>query len=183
MAAEKSIDASRLEGFSLIWKSMLAYGLWFILRNSFTKITFLIPFWNSFNDLIASWYIGLSAWTLGLMGHPTRFNTRNLLIEGTNGLYAGNHCLGISAGFIFVFIILLLKGTWKAKLSYISFGIVVIFLINWFRIVGLAFMLKYGSKAFFHFNHSYTYLVMVYGIIFLMIIYFLNSFSKRYFQR
>ena len=105
MAAEKSIDASRLEGFSLIWKSMLAYGLWFILRNSFTKITFLIPFWNSFNDLIASWYIGLSAWTLGLMGHPTRFNTRNLLIEGTNGLYAGNHCLGISAGFIFVFII------------------------------------------------------------------------------
>lgn len=183
MSNDNALGSSRMEGFSLIWKSMLAYGLWFIIRNAFTKISLLIPFWNSFNDLIASWYVRLSAWTLGLLGHPVRYNTRNILIEGTSGLYAGNHCLGISAGFIFVFIILLLKGSWKAKASYIVFGLVVIFMINWFRVVGLAFMLKYGSKAFFHFNHSYTYLVMVYGIIFLMIIYFQNSFSKRYFQR
>ncbi len=182
MDDKKALSASKLEGFSLIWKSMLAYGLWFVLRNAFTKIGFLIPLWNSYNDWIASWYVELSAWTLNLLGNPVRFNTRNLLIEGTSGMYVGNHCLGISAGFIFVFIILLLKGNWKVKLSYVSFGLLIIFFINWFRIVGLAFMLKYGSKAFFHFNHSYTYLVMVYGIIFLLIVYFQNTFSKRYFQ-
>ena len=162
---------------------MLAYGLWFVIRNAFTKITVLVPIWWRWNDAVASLYIKLSAWSLNLIGHPVRYNTRNIFIQGTEGLYVGNHCLGISAGFIFIFIILLLKGNWKAKLVYILFGLCVIFAVNWFRVIGLVFMLKYGSKAFFHFNHSYTYLVLVYGIIFVLIIYFQNIFSKRYFLR
>lgn len=170
------------EGLALIWKSMLAYVLWTVIRLSFTHLAFLSPIWYSINDFFATLYIQLSSWSLGLMGHPVLFNTRNIIIQGTQGIYVGNHCLGISAGTIFVIIILLLKGPRKAKLVYSAFGLSVIFLVNWFRVVGLVFMLKYGSKAFFHFNHSYTYLALVYGIIFILIVYFQNTFSNRYFQ-
>lgn len=175
--------SSNKEGLALIWKSMLAYGIWTVVRLIFTRVAVLVPYWTIYNDFVASTYIKISAWTLNLLGHPVRYNTRNILIQGTEGLYVGNHCLGISAGTIFILIILLLNAPWKAKLSYGIIGLAVIFVVLWFRVVGLVFMLEYGSKAFFHFNHSYTYLVVVYGIIFTLIVYFQNTFSKRYFQR
>ena len=182
MDKSDSKNNTKTEGFSLVWKSMLAYGIWFLIRNAMTKIEVFAPFWNNLNDQVASMYVSISAWTMALLNHPVRFNSRNILIEGSPGLYVGNHCLGISAMVIFILIILLLNGPWKGKFVYTFLGLFAIFVMNWSRVVGLAFMLKYGTKGFFHFNHTYTYLVMVYGIIFIMIVYFQNTFSKRYFQ-
>ena len=173
---------SNKDGLALIWKSILAYAIWTSIRLTFTRLAVLVPVWDSINNFFATLYIQLAAWSLGLMGHPVLFNTRNIIVQGTQGIYVGNHCLGVSAGTIFVLIILLLKGPWKGKLIYSLFGLTIIFLVNWFRVVGLVLMLKYGSKAFFHFNHSYTYLALVYGVIFILIIYFQNTFRTRYFQ-
>lgn len=170
---------SKTEGFAIVWKSLLAYGIWFILRNMFTKIPALSVNWYKLNDFFAELYIKLSATSLELLGYSLRYNSRNLILNGSSEMYVGNHCLGLSASFIFVFIILLLKGRFKYKLLFSLFGLLIIFLVNWFRIFGLALMLMHGSKRFFEFNHSYTYLVLVYGIIFMMIIFYENKLSKR----
>lgn len=178
MSGSNSKKASRMEGIAIIWKSMLAYGIWFVLRNALTRISFLSVYWYQVNDFFASLYVKLSAISLEAMGYGLRYNDRNVLLDGTPGLYVGNHCLGLSASFIFVFIIFFLKGKLLYKVLYSLFGLGVIFFINWFRVVGLALMLKHGTKAFFHFNHSYTYLIMVYGIIFALIIFYENKLSK-----
>jgi len=170
---------SNKDGLALIWKSILAYAIWTSIRLTFTRLAVLVPVWDSINNFFATLYIQLAAWSLGLMGHTVLFNTRNILVQGTQGIYVGNHCLGVSAGTIFVLIILLLKGPWKGKLIYSLFGLTIIFLVNWFRVVGLVLMLKYGSQAFFHFNHSYTYLALVYGVIFILIVYFERLFSEK----
>lgn len=170
---------SRTEGIALIWKSLLAYVVWFLLRNALTKIEVLRGPWFKINDFFAATYVKLSALSLEAIGYVLKYNDRNILMEGTPGLYVGNHCLGLSASFIFVLIIFLLKGKALNKLFYAFFGLSVILFVNWFRIFGLALMLKHGSKAFFHFNHSYTYLVMVYGVIFSLIILYEKKISKR----
>jgi exosortase/archaeosortase family protein len=179
MSIENQDKSKKLEALGLVWKPMLAYGLWFLVRNILNKVAFLEKNWLAFNDIIAHSYITISAKILQIFGMFLQYNDRNLILDGTEGIYVGNHCLGISAGFIFFFIIVLLKGRWKYKLPYLLFGLLVIYLLNLFRIIGLSLMLKWGSKAFFHFNHSYTYLIMIYGIIFLLIIGFEKRFSKR----
>jgi exosortase/archaeosortase family protein len=50
----------------------------------------------------------------------------------------------------------------------------VIYLTNIFRLAGLMFMEKYSSGNFFRFNHSYTYLILTYTIVFLLIIYYMR---------
>jgi exosortase/archaeosortase family protein len=178
MSGSNTNKSSRMEGIAFIWKSMLAYAIWFVVRTALTGIDFLSVYWYQINDYFASLYVKLSAISLKAMGYGLRYNDRNVLLDGTPGLYVGNHCLGLSASFIFVFIIFLLKGRLLYKVAYSFFGLGVIFFVNWFRVVGLAIMLKHGTKAFFHFNHTYTYLIMVYGIIFAMIIFYENRLSK-----
>ncbi|MCB9255500.1 MAG: exosortase/archaeosortase family protein [Chitinophagales bacterium] len=166
------------EGVVFAAKSLGAYLLWIITRKAFMKISFLQPIWVKINDGLASIYVKLSAQVLEAMGYSLKLNSRNLFLSGTEGLYVGDHCLGLSATFIFAAIILMLKAKWTHKILYALAGIILIFAMNWFRVVGLALMLVHGSKAFFHFNHSYTYLVMVYGLIFAMIVFFEKRFSK-----
>ena len=167
------------DGFAIVWKSILAYLIWFLIRNAFTKLSFLRPIWEKTNDLLAELYVSLSAKTLMLLGYELNYNSRNLLMGTNQEMYVGNHCLGIASTSIFLLIILLLNGNVKRKILFFFTGFFVIFLANWFRIVGLALMLKLSSPAFFQFNHKYTYLVLVYGIIFLMILLFDRAPAKK----
>lgn len=174
MADDKS------SGLWFIGKTIATYILWMLVRKSMKSVSFLYPIWVAINDWLAAIYIKLSVGILQpIMSETLKFNQRNIIIKNTEGLYVGDHCLGISAMFIFTVLIAILKGKPLHKIAYITFGLTVIFLINLFRIVGLALMLKNGSKAFFHFNHSYTYLVLVYGIIFLMIIFWEKRFANK----
>lgn len=179
MGEIKLKDDTKKDAIALVWKSMLAYGLWTVMRLAFTKTSVLNPMWRAINDFIASFYVAISAKTLQYLGYTIDYNDRNLLLGDNGDMYVGDHCLGISAMVIFLLIILFLKGKGKHKLWYSLLGLTVIFLVNWFRIVGLSLMLKFGSPGFFHFNHSYTYLVLVYGIIFLLITRYESKVSKR----
>lgn len=178
MHASTDESTPKREGFEIIWKSLLSYLIWFAIRNAFTKLSFLNPLWVKTNDALAAFYVSLSAKTLHVMGYSADFNARNILMGSNQEMYVGDHCLGIAAMSIFTLIIIFLKGPLKHKVWFILLGLSLIFLANWIRIVGLAFMLKIGSAAFFQFNHKYTYLVLVYGLIFFLIIWFEKKFSK-----
>ena len=179
MESSDNTAHNKKEGLAIIWKSILAYGIWTALRLLFTKISVLTPTWEALNNFVASNYVSLSAKTLQFFGYDLAYNSRNILLDHQVEMYVGNHCLGISAMVIFLLIINFLSGRTKVKVLYSLFGLTVIFLVNWFRIVGLALMLKHGMPGFFHFNHSYTYLILVYGIIFFLIVTYDQRFSKR----
>lgn len=175
----KTLDKIKKEpGLWFIIKILTVYGVWVLVRNLFKK-TGLRPFWNSINDWMAEIYVNHSAYFLkNWLGYSLNTTPRNLLIEGTNGIYIGDHCLGISAIFIFIGIILVLEGRLIHKIWFSVAGVFAIYCMNLFRAITLGIMQKNEMDAFFHFNHSYTYLLLIYGLIFLIIMIWEKFVSK-----
>lgn len=164
-------------GVKLIIKLIVIYLIWTIIRESFEKISFLNPIWNSLNDLVAKTWINWSAPFVKLFYKELIYNGRNLFFNGNDVIYVGNHCLGIAPMFIYTAIIWLNGMKTRRKIVFSSSGLFGIVVLNIFRIVGLAWLLNNTSEWFFHFNHTYTYLAMMYGFIFLMIIWFFKDFK------
>ena len=168
------------EGLFFMFKIVAVYVLWTLIRESFNNIEPLVPYWWAFNDWFAAKYVVASSWILeNGFGYDLIYNKRNILPKGTSGVYVGNHCLGISAKFIFTAIILSLKGKWFHKIWFTILGLGIIVLINFARILMLAKQLTEGKHFLFDLNHKYIYVVFVYGVIFGLIMiwekYFANS--------
>lgn len=155
------------EGLMFIIKILLVYALWTIIRKVFNNTDSLYPLWTSFNDYFASKYVAVSSWILeNWFAYDLIYNKRNILPNGSEGVYVGNHCLGISAKFIFAGIILSLKGKWYNKIWFTIIGLNTIILINFIRIVMLAKQHTEGDTFLFDLNHKYIYVLFVYGVIF-----------------
>ncbi len=81
------------------------------------------------------------------------------------GVWIGDECNGFKLWAVFAILIGILPGNKKSKLWFIPLGILLIYLINVLRIVCL--LLIYDSyPAALDFNHKYTYVIIVYGMIF-----------------
>lgn len=136
--------------------------------------------WGLFKDRLSALTVGISAWMAShFFGLQSIHNSRNIIAVGTVGIFLADHCLAVPAMVVFTLVILFNPGSWFSKLWYVPFGIALIILTNSFRIAGLAYFQKYYSALFFAFVHNYVYLVMTYGIIFLMIVAWMEIFSVK----
>lgn len=168
------------EGLFFIVKIISIYIIWTIIRTSFNNILILEPIWIGLNDFFAARYVAVSSWILEhWFQYDLIYNKRNILPKGTAGIYVGNHCIGISAKFIFVAVILSLKGKWIDKIWFIGLGILLILLINTIRIVLLTMQHTEGSFIMFDLNHRYTFVLIVYAIIFGLIMIWEKYFSNK----
>jgi exosortase/archaeosortase family protein len=77
-----------------------------------------------------------------------------------------DHCLGIPSMVVFTLFILFLEERLPTRLWYIPLGILGVFGINVLRVVGLGLLQRSSSSFFWEFNHSYTFLIMTYGLDF-----------------
>lgn len=168
------------EGLFFIIKVISIYLIWTIIRTSFNNIAILEPFWISLNDFFAARYVAVSSWILeNWFNYDLMYNKRNILPKGNAGIYVGNHCIGISAKFIFIAVILSLKGRWFDKLWFISLGILTILSINTIRIVLLTMQHAEGKFMLFDLNHRYTFVLIVYAIIFGLIMIWEKYFAHK----
>lgn len=168
------------EGLVFIIKIISIYLLWTIVRLLFTNIAVLEPSWIAFNDFFAAKYVAVSSWILEhWFNYDLIYNKRNILPKGETGIYVGNHCIGISAKFIFILIISSLKGRWFDKVWFILLGVFIILSVNTLRIVLLAMQLTEGKHFLFDLNHRYTFVYIVYGIIFGLIMIWEKYFSHK----
>jgi exosortase/archaeosortase family protein len=136
-------------------------------------------YWGQFKDAVAARTVQFAAWLdNNLLQVPVGYNPRNLIIEGHKGIFLADHCIGIPAYVVFSLFIAIYSGKWYHKLWFIPLGVAGIFFINSFRIAALAYLQKNTSEGFFQFNHSYTYLVTSYGLIFLFIIWWVEVFAS-----
>jgi exosortase family protein XrtF len=101
---------------------------------------------------------------------------RTMGIDGTNGVWIGDSCDGISLFAVFLIIIACFPGPAKTKLWYIPAGMLIIHTFNVLRITALA-LIVYYSPSSLDFNHTYTFQVLIYGIMFLLWIRWVNRYS------
>ena len=101
---------------------------------------------------------------------------RQLYIEGSSGIWIGDNCNAITLIALFAGFIIAYPGKIKRKLWYIPLGSSIVFLLNILRMVILTILDTY-SRAWTEFNHTYTFNIIIYGVIFALWIYWVQKLS------
>jgi exosortase/archaeosortase family protein len=172
-------DAARDAGFFLL-KTAGVYAFWKVFVYAADHISFLTPHWNAFRHTLGILLAKISAFfVVDLFGYAGRAEGRALLMDGVPGIYIGNTCIGLSAMVIFTGLIAVYPGKWKHKLWFIPLGLILVQGSNLFRLVGLAIMQIYSSEAFVQFNHGYTYVIITYSFIFLLVAFWMNRLAEK----
>jgi exosortase/archaeosortase family protein len=159
-------------------KVLLVYGGWKVFHYAATHYTILAPFWKTVSDFMASVSIKIASVVLSLAGESNTYNKRNLIIDGTPGIFVADHCIGLAPMVVFSFLILFFTGKIQNKLWFIPLGNLLILLINALRVAGLAYTAAHYSAGFFEINHSLIYVVLTYGTIFLLVVWWMNQFYQ-----
>ena len=113
-------------------------------------------------------------------------------INGSNSVFMGITCLGISLMGGFAALIVSFPGKLKHKLWFIPCGILIIQLLNVVRMSTLAVLLHYGFEHTFNeynflgilnFNHHDLFNVFIYVVIFGMFVFYVNKFGVSKYQK
>lgn len=105
--------------------------------------------------------------------HPT---IRTIGIQGTNGLWIGDPCDGISLFALFSIFIIAYPGKWLHKIWFIPLGITIIHFLNILRICILCIVII-KHPGWLEFNHTYLFQIFMYAIVFLLWYIWIKRFS------
>lgn len=177
----KSVDRQAARSALLfLVKTVAVYALWKAFTYSMEHVPALIPHWDLFRDAMGAGLANSTKFIVcDLLGYEGRAYGRVFQLEGTNGIIIKNSCIGLSAMVIFAGLIAVYPGRWKHKLWYIPVGMLLVQGSNLFRLVSLAIMQKYSSEAFVQFNHGYTYLIITYSFIFILVAWWFNKWADK----
>ena len=121
--------------------------------------------------------LSFSKLMLERMGYPVALSgDRFIQIDGTSGLFMGDSCNGISLFALFSIFIIAFPGKGYVKLFFIPIGILLIHVLNIFRVIALAIIETYSYK-WTEFNHTYTFTTLMYAFIFGGWVLWINKFS------
>lgn len=123
--------------------------------------------------------IYFSRLVLEAMGYTVFTGAERVIgVDGTGGLWIGDNCNGITLFILFAVFIMAYRGNVKAKIVFITLGILSLQLLNIFRVIGLAILDTY-SRAWTEFNHTYTFNILIYGYIFFLWMLWVNKYSIK----
>lgn len=158
-----------------ITKASILYGSCYFIYE------FLIKEYTHWDELFIRKIINLSVSILELMGYKTfvskEVNDIQVMgIDGSNGVWIGGPCNGITLMFLFAIFVIAYPGNLKNKLWYIPAGIVAVHSINIIRIIALSLIALY-SPEYLDFNHTYTFTFIAYSFVFGLWMLWVNKFS------
>ena len=159
-----------------ILKASILYGF------SYVVYEFFIKKYTTYDQLFIRKIIEVCTYMLKLFGFKT-FASKVLNdfqvfgIDGSNGVWIGGGCNGITLMFLFAIFVIAYPGSFKHKWWYLPLGILIIYSINIIRIVGLAMMALYMPQ-YLEFNHTYTFTFIAYSIVFALWMLWVNKFAK-----
>ena len=129
------------------------------------------------DDAVVNNTIAVSRKILEWFGYVTEMKEhRTMSIAGTPGLFIGDSCNGISLFALYSIFIIAFPGKIISKIIFIPAGILLIHLLNVLRVVSLAIIETY-SYHWTEFNHTYTFTILIYAVIFLLWLFWINKFS------
>jgi len=155
---------------------LCVYAAWKMFHQFFLK-TFLLQQWQLIVSTVGSWYAQVATEVLTVFGEETyRQSIAVIYKKSHNIILVEEHCLAFPAMVLFTGSILFFKGDWKAKLWFIPMGLIAIVVINLLRLILLCITFEHFSRQYFEINHSYIYVALTYGLIMLLIIWWMDKF-------
>ena len=162
---------------SFIIKSSLLYTLCYL------GYEFIIKKYTKIDQFVIRKIIDFCQIILNLIGYKT-FSSKEtddiqvFGIDGSNGVWLGGPCNGITLMFLFAIFVFVYPGDYKNKIWFIPLGILLVHIINVLRIIGLA-IIAYYYPHYLNFNHTYTFTFLVYTIVFGLWMLWVNKFSLK----
>ena len=159
-----------------IVKAAFLYGSCYFLYE------FILKHLTKGDQLFVRQIINLCQWILEHMGYKTfasaEVNDVQVFgIDGSNGVWIGGPCNGITLMFLFAIFVIAYPGSIKNKLWYVPLGILIVHSINIIRIIALA-LISYYNYEYLDFNHTYTFTFLAYSAVFGLWMLWVNKFSN-----
>lgn len=148
-------------------KSAILYVLWFVCYNIFLHPN------SNFDYLLINNLTDITKFILTKMGYtlmtiPADLDTMGVVgIDGSHGVLIGYPCNGLELFALFTGFVIAFPGSVKDKLWFIPLGILLIHLLNIFRVIALT-ILAYKAPEYLDFNHTYTFTILVYTVVFIL---------------
>lgn len=159
---------------------LLVYGLLSVVYKFYLQFSNGAVFYPDFMTHLVSVQTEALLHTLGyqvqMLPHPNEPSMKVIL----NGKYLARiieGCNGISVIVLFVSFIVAFSGQWKTTFFYLLAGSVLIYAINLLRIVFLTISM-YHYPAYEDVLHTVVFPGIIYGLVFLLWIFWVNRFSK-----
>ncbi len=162
--------------YFFILKASLLYSFLYVFYEFYIKI------YTNIDQLFIRKIINVCTFILETIGYKI-FASKEINdfqvfgVDGSNGVWIGGGCNGITLMFLFAIFVIAYPGSIKNKLWYLPIGIILVNIINIIRIVGLSLLSLYAPN-YLEFNHTYTFTFMAYSIVFALWMLWVNKFSK-----
>lgn len=120
------------------------------------------------NNLTAITENILTTFGYKLMTLPAGVDTMGVVgIDGSHGVLIGYPCNGLELFALFAGYIIAFPGNIKTKFWFIPLGLFIIHLLNIIRVIALVFV-AYKAPEYLDFNHTYTFTIFVYSVVFIL---------------
>lgn len=142
------------------------YLSWFLLYELLIKPR------TAIDEKVIAMIVSHAAFLLKLFGYSTyraieEDDMQLLGIDGAHPIWIGTPCNALTLFAFFALFVIAFPGSTAKKLWFIPLGLAVIHLANLVRVVALV-LISFYAPEYLAFNHTYTFTVLVYAIIFAM---------------
>ncbi len=145
----------------------LLFVLWWVFYTFFRNTAFIHAIYEDATALLTKNLLITSKYFLNIWGFETEIFGKTVRIVGTGGVYLDRGCLARNLMGLFTGFIVAYPGIIRKKLWFIPLGLVLITIINIFRISGLAYVVLCCPQHV-DINHHVIFKYTVYILIFLM---------------
>jgi len=94
---------------------------------------------------------------------------------GSGSIYISSGCSGLKQFLQWIVLILIFPGPYRHKLWFMPVGLLLLYIFNVLRIIGLTFVHNY-SPSYWNFFHLYFFRFLFYGIIFVLWVIWVEKF-------
>jgi exosortase family protein XrtF len=163
-------DLRKNATFLFLFKAIILYVVWDFFYHYYLNNTF-------FADQLSWGALMPAIYAMDLFGYDADFSTtyKAMLIDKFPIVYMANGCNGLDFMGVFMCLVFAYPAKISAKVWFLPIGLVAIHILNNMRIVLLALNVLYWKETF-DFNHKFTFILVVYGLIFLLWV----TWAKKY---
>lgn len=122
--------------------------------------------------------LGVCGWDVSIQDHSRKPNTM-IMRGGKEVISVYEGCNGINTAIIFIAFVVAFGPVSKRMLWFLPLGLVIIHLVNLGRI-GLLFYVVEYMPDYLYFTHKYLFTAILYGVIFLLWVWWVKRFSFRH---
>jgi exosortase/archaeosortase family protein len=129
------------------------------------------------NEFLSTSVVQGTDWGLRILGYNTHYEGHYVYMDNDPVVWVSDTCNGLELFVLYIGFLISFPGKWLYKSIFIPLGVVILFLLNVGRNMALLLNYRFFEKSF-DFNHKYTYVFVIYIVVFAIWRFWVNNYSS-----